>query len=380
MWTEEFERPVSEIYVLQHEIAARVAVAAGLRASAPASRRVDPQAYELYVRGREAHLNIRDAQAAAALFEQAVALDPEFAAAWAHLADARRSVAFRRWVQSPPSTAIDLSWFAPALAAADRAIALDPRAPLPYEVRSRSFREVGRWRDSLEAAENAADRGGGSAGIYAMLGYQRQGATVARRIVERDPLNASGWMTLGRNCTFARDLPCAIEAFERYYRLTPDEPPYYLAFVLHRAGRSAEARALTRRQDQTWREYFGPGLAPIDMQLMRAMLGEGDAPTSADLLATLQHGGYVDNLIDAYAELNRGQEAALMLPYWTAASRPTMSALYDYPLAPMRARPEFWGLMEREGVSQLWRESGEWPDFCEREPVCEQHLGARPAR
>jgi adenylate cyclase len=375
MWTEEFERPVSEIYVLQHEIAARVAVAAGLRASAPASRRVDPQAYELYVRGREAFLNIRDAQAAVALFEQAVALDPEFAAAWAQLADARRSAAFRIWMRSPPGTAMDLSWFAPALAAADRAIELDPRDSLPYEVRSRSFRELGRWRDALEASESAAARGGGSAGIYGLLGYQRQGVAVARRVVERDPLNASGWFSLGLFCMYGRDLPCAIEALERYYRLTPDEPPYYLALALHRAGRSVEALALTRQQEQAWREWFGPNMAPVDMQLFRTMLGEGEAPRSADLLATLQHGGYVENLIDVYAALSRGEDAAQMLPNWTAASRPGLQFLYDYQLTPMRARPEFWGLMEREGVSQLWRESGQWPDFCERErAVCEAHL------
>jgi hypothetical protein len=202
---------------------------------------------------------------------------------------------------------------------------------------------------------------------------------MARRVVERDPLSASAWVTLGRNCAFARDLRCAIEALERYYRLTPDEPPYYLALALHRAGRSAEALALTRQHEQAWREWFGPGLAPIDMPLFRAMLGEGEAPTSPNLLATLQSGAYVDNLIDVFAELNRGEAAALMLPYWTAASRPTISSLYDYPLASMRARPEFWDLMEREGIAQHWRESGEWPDFCEREPVCETHLGARAA-
>ncbi len=40
----------------------------------------------------------------------------------------------------------------------------------------------------------------------------------------------------------------------------------------------------------------------------------------------------------------------------------------------MRARPEFWDLMEREGILDVWREVGP-PDFCEREPVCEPYLG-----
>jgi adenylate cyclase len=94
LWNSDFERPLNEIYLLQNEIAARVALAAGLRATAPAGRRVDPQAYELYVRGREASLT--DHQAAVAHYEQAVARDAQFSAAWAYLAWSRQLEAVRR--------------------------------------------------------------------------------------------------------------------------------------------------------------------------------------------------------------------------------------------------------------------------------------------
>jgi adenylate cyclase len=373
LWTDEFDRPLGEIYLLQSEIAVRVALAAGLRANAPPGRRVNPEAYELYVRGREAGLS--DAQTAVSLLEQAVARDAGFSAAWAHLADARNQVAYLRWVQAPPGVALDPSWLEPALAAADRAIALDPGAPLPYQIKANAFGHLGRWADSLEASERAAERDGGSSSVYATLGYVRRATAIARRGVERDPLDSDWWYSLGLYCRLGRDLPCAVEAFDRLGRLIPDLAPYYLALALHRAGRSAEALELTRQQPQAWLEFFGPHTAPVDMQLMRAMLGEGEAPSSAYLLATLQTGGFVDNLIDVYTELNRGEDAAQMLPHWTPASRPSLLSLYDYRLAPMRARPEFWDLMEREGIAQLWRESGEWPDFCERErAVCEAHL------
>jgi tetratricopeptide (TPR) repeat protein len=233
---------------------------------------------------------------------------------------------------------------------------------------------MGRWQDSLEASEKAIERGGGSAAVYATLGYLRRAAAIARRGVERDPLSSLWWRSLGLYCKYAQDLPCAIEAFERAHRLAPNEPPFALVLALHRAERSAEALALTRQQEQAWREYFGPDTAPIDMRLLRAILGEGETPSSARLLATLQHGGDVNNLVAVFAALNRGDDAAQLLPHWTAASRPSLDLLYDYSLAPMRARPEFWALMEREGIAQVWRENGEWPDFCEREPVCEQHL------
>jgi adenylate cyclase len=378
LWADEFERPLSEVYLLQHEIAARVSVAAGLRANAPAARRVDPQAYEFYVRGREATLR-NDAHAAVALYEQAIAVDPQLAAAWAYLAWSHQLVAVERWASAPPGTPIDSSWFAPALSAADQAIALDPGAPLPYEVRSRAFRYMGFWRDSLEASEGAIERGGGSASVYATLGYLRRATAIARRGVERDPLSSLWWRSLGMYCKSARDLQCAVEAFERSHRLAPNDPPFTLALTLHRVGRSAEALALTRQQERAWLEFFGPDMAPIDMQLLRAMLGEGDAPSSAQLLATLQQGGDVNNLMVVFAELNRGADAVQLLPRWTAAARPSLAILYDYPFAPMRARPQFWALMEREGILDVWREVGP-PDFCEVEPVCEAHLGAGQPR
>jgi len=371
VWANQFERSVDEIYVLQGEIAARVAVAAGLRADARSARRVDPRAYELYVRGREASLS--DHQAAAALYEQAVALDPEFAAAWAHLAESSLRAAWRRWAVAPPNTAMDPSWLTPALSAAERAIALDAGAPLPYQVKERAFFYLGQWADSLEAAERAAERGGGSATAHASLGYVRRATTIARRGAERDPLNAAWWSALGSYCLFDRDLPCAVEAEERYHRLTPNEAPYYLVLALHRAGRSEHALELTRRQERAWQEWF-EATPPIDMQLLRAMIGEGEAPNSAELIA---RAGRVDELVVVFAALNRGEDVAQVLPRWTAAARPSIMFLYDYRLAPMRARPQFWDLMEREGIAQVWRETGVWPDFCERErTVCEAHLGS----
>jgi tetratricopeptide (TPR) repeat protein len=234
---------------------------------------------------------------------------------------------------------------------------------------------LGRWSDSLEASEKAAERGGGSSAVYFTLGYVQRAALIVRRSLEHDPLRPGAWLTLGTACLSAQDSSCAVEAYEQYYRLAPNEAPYFLAIALHRAGRSAEALALTRQHAQAWRDLFGrPDAAPLSMTLFRAMLGEGRAPTSPDLLASLEDGADELQVVQILAELDRGEDAAQVLPRWTAAMRPVLLDLYDHPLAPMRARPEFWALMEREGIAQVWRESGEWPDFCEREPVCERYL------
>jgi TolB-like protein/class 3 adenylate cyclase len=371
LWTQEFERPLSEVYLLQNEIAARVATAVGLRALPPQGRRVDPQAYDFYVRGREA-FSSNDTEAAIALFEQAVERDAEFAAAWAYLSRALMYLAAQRWIDAPPNVPLDPSWQATGFDAANRAIALDPDTPWPYETMSNAFNQTGRWRESLAAAEQATARGGAPASIYASLGYLQRANEAARRRVEHDPLNARAWSFLGQYCKFRHDLDCALDAFQRERRLDPNVSPFYLAMTLHRAGRTAEALDLTRQQQEVWRDFFAEA-APFNMQLMHAMMGEGETPTTPDLIATLQRGAYVENLIDVFIETNRGEDAAQLLQYWTPASRPGLWFLYDYPLAPMRARPEFWALMDREGILNVWREVGP-PDFCEQEPVCDQYL------
>lgn len=372
MWTAEFERPLSEIYLLQNEIAARVATAVGLRAAPSSVRRVDPQAYDLYLRGRE---NLeRDPDAAAASFEQAVAREPDFAAAWAQLARARMRLATSRWIHSPPGVPLDPAWQASGFEAAARAIALDPTSPVPYQTQSVAYSATGHWREALAAANETAARGGQSVVIYQTLGYLQRAAQSTRHLTQSDPLNAGVWVLLADICRAQRDFDCSIPASQRAIRLGQEIEAFSLALTLDRAGRTAEALNLVNTHERALREMLDdPSAAPLSFAMLRAMLGQGEVPATADLLATLQSGAYPDNLIDIFIQTNRGAETALLLPHWTPAARPSLTYLYDYSLAPMRARPEFWALMEREGIVDVWCEVGP-PDFCETEPVCEAHL------
>ena len=77
------------MFTLQQQIASDVAVAAGRRRlTAPRAQTIDPKAYEAYLnglgaRGVERHEGFRRA---VAYLEQAVAIQPDFAAAYAELA------------------------------------------------------------------------------------------------------------------------------------------------------------------------------------------------------------------------------------------------------------------------------------------------------
>jgi TolB-like protein/DNA-binding winged helix-turn-helix (wHTH) protein/Flp pilus assembly protein TadD len=101
IWAASYEREASDIIALQREIAEavgreiRATVSGGVRASR-AKDPVNPQAYELYLRGRE-HLNYfysSEYPQAVEYLNRAIALDPNYAPAHASLAMAYAQMAF----------------------------------------------------------------------------------------------------------------------------------------------------------------------------------------------------------------------------------------------------------------------------------------------
>ncbi|WP_310570505.1 FlgO family outer membrane protein [Gemmatimonas sp.] len=125
-WTEKYDRPLTNVFALQDEIARAVATkllgALGGARAAQATRveTVDPEAYAWYLQG-QVLFGRRTAQTvrqSIALFERAVARDPSFARAQGALALAISAIPF--YEQGTARTTAPL-----AIAAARRAIALD---------------------------------------------------------------------------------------------------------------------------------------------------------------------------------------------------------------------------------------------------------------
>jgi eukaryotic-like serine/threonine-protein kinase len=96
LWAKSYERDLNNILVLQREVARaiveeiRVNLTAKQRARLAASRLVQPEAYEAYLKGRY-YWNKRtgqDIKRAIEYFQQALAIDPDYAPTYAGLADA----------------------------------------------------------------------------------------------------------------------------------------------------------------------------------------------------------------------------------------------------------------------------------------------------
>jgi TolB-like protein/Flp pilus assembly protein TadD len=130
LWAGSYERNVADVLRLQDEVAGAIAsevrskilkLPGQAKAHVPSARTVNPEAYELYLRGRY-FWNKRTAkgfQEAIAYFKRAIELDPGYAAAYAGLADCYGLLPY--YTNLPPDEADQK-----AIAAATKALEIYP--------------------------------------------------------------------------------------------------------------------------------------------------------------------------------------------------------------------------------------------------------------
>ena len=134
-WQQPFDAALTDVFQMQSDIATRVAQALGIALGASEEKRLAEKptqnlaAYDAYLRGEEASKSLGESdppslRRAASFYEQAVALDPGFAQAWAQLSRANSALYY-------------LSTPTPALAerarqSAETAVALATNRPEGY--------------------------------------------------------------------------------------------------------------------------------------------------------------------------------------------------------------------------------------------------------
>jgi TolB-like protein len=138
LWAATFDRRVVDLFGVQEEIARQVSSALlrevdGLRPRGPGSRTDRAGAYEAYLRGTFARLRLsrENLLAAMAAFEEAIAIDPAFAPAYAGLSQAHGSWGFFAY-----SGGLDpYASVARSLVLAEQALALDSTLAEAYAMR-----------------------------------------------------------------------------------------------------------------------------------------------------------------------------------------------------------------------------------------------------
>lgn len=171
LWSTRYDRPVDELFAMQDGIAEQVAEAlsdriSGLRAPIAADAPThDIEAYLAWLRGRSlvGRYTAAKADAAALEFEQAIARDPGFAAAYAALYDARMQAASLRFDETDAARRRNR----PLL---DRALTLDPESGAVLFAQAM-------WADTDDETREATFRAavqrdpGNSRGLTAFAGF-----------------------------------------------------------------------------------------------------------------------------------------------------------------------------------------------------------------
>jgi TolB-like protein/Tfp pilus assembly protein PilF len=255
LWSKSFDRDVKDIFKVQDEIAA--AVVEVLKAKllpapqlANAHRTADTEAYNQFLLGRSSvnRGNEDGVRAGLQAFGKAIALDPNYAAAYAGLAHAEFFVG---------DMTGDAEMMQRAVTAAERAIALAPDLPDGYVARG-FLRSTHLWDWTAAQADFkkalALDPGDGQArglygGLLASLGRLPEAIAAERKAIELDPLSGWAWDNLGVYLMAIGQFAAAHQAISRALELNPEAIPisYGLGRLELLEGHAQEALTVFRR-------------------------------------------------------------------------------------------------------------------------------------
>ena len=240
VWAETFERELTDIFDVQEEISQSIAgqllpeiyLSDAVRSQAKPTE--DMGAWDLYLRGRARQAVFdKDTQQEAVQFAQeAIEVDPDFAAAYSLKARALGTIFFFQWADDPQDTLIS------ATEAAKRAIELDDR----------------------DAQAHAA-----LGYIYRFTGEADPAIANLERAVALNPNDARIRLELAHTYDWFRMQDLALPQVEMAIKLSPRDPLlqnmyFYKGHILFHLGRHEDALEAARQMgavatSNTWRLY-----------------------------------------------------------------------------------------------------------------------------
>jgi adenylate cyclase len=262
LWSERFDREIEDIFAIQDEIARSVLESLGLALSEreefrflkPSTRNIE--AYEAYLRGRKLYhkWTRQSVEFARQMFERALKIDPDFAGAWAGLANVH--VDLFRWgrqardleeAQRASECALKLNpnsaeahvsvgqalaiqrHFSEAAIAFDRAIKEDPTLFEAYYLYGRLLFESGEVEKAVKMFEKAQ--------------------AARPDDFESRVLWGQALTELGRRDEARRANEGAVESIEKHLELNPDEARAYSlgSSVLTRLGQTDRSKQWTQQ-------------------------------------------------------------------------------------------------------------------------------------
>jgi len=318
VWTETYDRKLTDIFAIQTDVALQIAAALEAQLSAEEKTRIrkeptkDVDAYQEYLLG--SHCLVRWTQEGVDQglkhLEQAIARDPNYALAYATIAHAYTNVglgvagslpaeeAFRR-AKAAVAQALELDdglaeahamlgqlkfvcdydW-AGAEAELKRALELNPNSGDTYDVYGLMLSALERYDEAIEAQRRAHELDPihhrmDIATTYLRAGRYDEALTAVSRVLELDPHFALAHATLAWVHLLSGRQDQGLAALERALSLSPESTLYLAqlgqAYAL--VGQAAKAREILQRLEDLAKVRY---VSPYHMAYVHAGLGEQD--------------------------------------------------------------------------------------------------------
>ncbi len=354
VWSERWDRTLDDIFVIQDEIAADVVeqLAVRLLSDAPRVRETDPEAYALYLRAR--HLGLRrtaeSLEQSNALFEQVLADEPGYAAAWAGLAANYSSQA--RNGLGPIEGGFEL-----ARAAANRALEIDPESGLAHAVLGGIAQDyendlasaARHFQRALELEPGNPDIINDAAVLARYLDRLDEAVALQELAIDRDPLTPTGHARLGINYLWAGRLDDAIASLRTALSLSPAfiGAHYNIGMALLMKG-DPEAALLAFQKEEGDEEYLIKGEALAFHALGR----QAEFEEAFEELKTRWGEQWPSEVAHVYAWIGDADAAFEWLDRAVAQNEDGLTQQFPQPFfAPIHADPRWQRFREQTGTS-----------------------------
>jgi TolB-like protein/lipoprotein NlpI len=304
IWTETYERNLSNVLRLQSSVARAIASQIRVQLSPhedsrfTASAEVDPAAYELYLKGRFHWYRFAEGDLDLALeyFQQSIDKDPGYALAYVGFADALATTAH---VGLTPTTQV----FPAASGFIRRALELDPELAEAHDLLARiNFAYDWDWDSAERGFRRAVSLKPGYPDVHvvysqflAITNRWEESLEEAGIGLELDPLNPWNRMEYAQRLAWFGQIE---EARDRLDALIRNQPDFYHAYdvlwmIEHQQGRYGEALAVAAR-------YFDLVGEPEVASILMDGVNDADYAQrirrAAEILETRPARSYVSNV------------------------------------------------------------------------------------
>lgn len=370
IWSGAFDESLEDLFSIQEKIASEVgdALETPLQVTAASlaeGRTSNSEAYELFLKGIGLYQQRGEAlREAASVLNEAVRLDPDFAAGWAALSLVYN--VYPNYIKTengrPVSTPMMLSQ---SQEFALRANLINPQLPFVQYAMANTFRRNRQWiqaedmyRSALETVPDAYDILEDYAELLSMLGRHEQAIAMAEYIAEADPLNSVFEFRLLEARWAADPSEANAEALVSYFEKdTPQQEPIARAIIgyMIKTGQTDRLIALIEACDTCQADWRAKVLQMI------ASIGK-DAPE--EIFQKYKNENFMGyTLLDTIG----GPDLALEAYLYYALTLRRSAVSYSVPWSVIKKvgdKEQFKFLVEQTGLLEYWQERG-WPDQCQ---------------